>query len=153
MSIKEKEFQQRSITIPTEIDQKLDILLSTTSSPNNKSALISRILKDFFEKDEFMKTSLNFDSNAMLVPLQLYKEVEGISQVAVNSRLEKGKIKIEKIGVNDFVVVDKDDIKNIYLQCAQLQQLLKEYGMQLIRMKQQIDEHDKMLRDISNGEL
>lgn len=153
MSLKEKEFQQRSITIPTEIDQKLDILLSTTSSPNNKSALISRILKDFFEKDEFMKTSLNFDSNAMLVPLQLYKEVEGISQVAVNSRLEKGKIKIEKIGVNDFVVVDKDDIKNIYLQCAQLQQLLKEYGMQLIRMKQQIDEHDKMLRDISNGEL
>lgn len=153
MSLKEKEFQQRSITIPTEIDQKLDILLSTTSSPNNKSALISRILKDFFEKDEFMKTSLNFDSNAMLVPLQLYKEVEGISQVAVNSRLEKGKIKIEKIGVNDFVVVDKDDIKNIYLQCAQLQQLLKDYGIQLIRIKERLDEHEKMFNDITNGEL
>lgn len=153
MHEKQTEFQQRSITIPKDIDQKLDILLSTTSSPNNKSALISRILKDFFEKDEFMKTSLNFDSNAMLVPLQLYKEVEGISQVAVNSRLEKGKIKIEKIGVNDFVVVDKDDIKNIYLQCAQLQQLLKDYGIQLIRIKERLDEHEKMFNDITNGEL
>ena len=153
MQEKQTEFQQRSITIPKDIDQKLDILLSTTSSPNNNSALISRILKDFFEKDEFMKTSLNFDSNAMLVPLQLYKEVEGISQVAVNSRLEKGKIKIEKIGVNDFVVVDKDDIKNIYLQCAQLQQLLKDYGIQLIRIKERLDEHEKMFNDITNGEL
>jgi hypothetical protein len=153
MKEKTREFQQRSITIPTDIDEKLDILLSTTSSPNNKSALISRILKDFFEKDEFMKTSLNFDSDTMLVPLQLYKEVEGISQVAVNSRLEKGKIRIEKIGGTDFVIVDKDDIKNIYLQCAQLQLLLKEYGIQLVRIRERLDEQEKIVNDIKNGEI
>lgn len=153
MKEKNPQFQQRSITIPTDIDVKLDILLSTTSSPNNKSALISRILKDFFEKDEYMKTSLNFDSDTMLVPLQLYKEVEGISQVAVNSRLEKGKIRIEKIGGTDFVIVDKDDIKNIYLQCAQLQKSLKEYGMQLIRVQEKVEEQGKILNDIQNGEV
>lgn len=145
---KKTDYVQRSITIPKDIDKKLDYLLSATSAPSNKSALISKILKFFFDNEEYMKKTIYFDSDIMLVPLQLYKDVENISQIAVDSRLKKGEIKIEKIGSNDFVVVDKNSIKNIYLQNAQLQNTVKEFGLTIIHFKNLLEEIQKEVADI-----
>ena len=136
---------QLSITIPKELDEKLDMFQSAISAPKNKSALISKILHDFFKDENYMKNTIEFHCNTMLVPLNLYKEVEGISQMAVNSRIKKNKIKVEKIGNNDFVLVDEQSIKNIYLQTAQLQRTIKSYGIQLIGFKNELEDLRKKI--------
>lgn len=151
MNEKTGDFVQKSITLPRDIEEKLLIIQSSLSAPKNTSALISKILRASFKNDVLMKETIEFDDNTMLVSVQLYKEVEGISQMLVNSRIKKRKIRVEKIGNKDFVVVDEFSIKNIYLQAAQQQQIIKDFGIQLMKMHDKFEEYEKILNEIRSG--
>lgn len=120
-----KNSKQLSITLPPDIYKKLEILMSSTPIPTT-SGLIGKILMDFFNNSDYIKNTMELDSDSMLIPVNLYREVEGISPIGLQGRVDKGLIKIVKIGLADYVVEDKKSIKNIYLRLATINKQLKE---------------------------
>lgn len=123
-----KNAKQLSITIPPDIYAKLELLEKSTPI-STTSGLISKILLDFFNNSEYVKNTIQLDSNAMLIPVNLYREVEGISPIGLAGRIEKGLVKIQRIGLADYVVEDEKSVKNIYLRLSVINKLLKESNL------------------------
>lgn len=142
-----------SITIPPEISLKLDILKKSTPI-STTSGLISKILMDFFNNSEYMKSTIQIDSDAMLIPVNLYREVEGISPIGLQGRLDKGLIKIAKIGLADYVVEDQHSIKNIYLRLATINKQLKEGALSKLEFFDEFrtfrDETEQQISELKN---
>lgn len=141
-----KNAKQLSITIPPEIYKKLEILEKSTPI-STTSGLIGKILTDFFDNSEYVKNTLQIDSDAMLIPVNLYREVEGISPIGLAGRIEKGLVKMIRIGLADYVVEDKKSIKNIYLRLSVLIKQTKENGLIQLETYNKIVEVEKELND------
>lgn len=122
---KKRSTKQTSITIPVETFEKLEILKNATPS-GNISSLITMIIEDFFSEAEYDKNILALGNNAMLIPVDLYREVEEISTIGFSGRVDKGTVKVVSIGANKFVAVKEDSIKNLYARVAQLNKQYKD---------------------------
>ncbi len=133
---------QTSITIPNELFRKLKVLASGSPNPN-MSAIITKIVEDFFDNDASINGFLNIDKDDMLIPCSVYKEVEQISTVGFNSRIERKELEIVTIGVIDYVRIQEHSMKNTYLRVAELDRRFKEMVANNLSMQEQLNELSK----------
>lgn len=131
--------KQASITLPINIYKKVK-LISDLSPTANISATISKILIDFFENETYIKQTLELGQNSFLIPSHLYREVEKISPVGYNARVDRGDIKTITIGLNEFVEVSENSIKNVYLRVANFEKKLEAITLDMLEMSDRLDE-------------
>ncbi|AXH16405.1 hypothetical protein CP985_03410 [Malaciobacter mytili LMG 24559] len=143
------EFRQTSITIPKDIYNNLETLLNSSTTYKNLSPLIARILKDFFDNANYLKEFLQLDENTMLISSKIYREIENISPVGLNSRVQKKQVKLKKIGNIDYVIIDEDNFKNVYLKVAVLIKNVKEMGLGMIEMNNRIHELENTVSELT----
>lgn len=128
---------QTSITLPSDIMEKIDIL--ATSLPNkNISKTITFILEKFFDNEDFFSMCLKLTANEMLVPITLYKKIENISEIGFRGQVERGDIRIVNIGITDYVLIDEDSYKNCYLGIAVLKEQQSETTEQLLKLANRV---------------
>lgn len=133
--ISKKSKENISISLPKDILAKLEIISNgSPTGSGGKSGTIAFILKDFFDNDKYIKDALEIDSNAMLVPVRLYQEVEEISTIGFKGQLKKNKIKTISLPNGEFVVIEGNSYKNLYHKFATLTNIVTNSNINSLEM-------------------
>lgn len=104
-----------SITLPVSLITKIQNLDISGTGSNNTSKTIRCIVENFLDENGAGEVYIP-QKGEVLVPIKNYEELASVGRLTLKNRAAKGEIKIITSFGNEYVVVDKDNIFNIFAQ-------------------------------------
>jgi hypothetical protein len=129
--------KQISITLPGNILSKVGTLSDVTMN-GNKSALISKIIEDFFSKENYIDECAKLGQSDFLINSKVYRDTENMTMQMFRNKVERGEITVITLGTTEFVQISEASVKNVYFRLAANERALKGLTKNVLRIQEEI---------------
>ena len=133
-----------SVSLPKHLVAKLNQLDKSGAGGINLSKTIRYILEQFLQEDGLGKL-LETNPNDVFCPVDLYLEIMKIGRITLKNRAARDEVKLVSSFGNEYVLLSKDEILNIFVQ-------MQIYQKEVQGLKDKVSELEDVISTYSDFE-